>query len=125
MGLLGGGRMVRGALGVGGVSLRVPGWAGSPPRSAAAQPPRVPPQALSLCRFLGEQKLELAGRRVLELGAGTGIVGIFAAMLGAGGRPGGWGLPVGGGGTCGKGGGHPWVGGGSPFPCPVQNWKPV
>ncbi|NXY18211.1 EFMT3 methyltransferase, partial [Atrichornis clamosus] len=40
--------------------------------------------ALSLCRFLGEQHLELAGRRVLELGAGTGIVGIFAAMLGAG-----------------------------------------
>ncbi|NWY89609.1 EFMT3 methyltransferase, partial [Loxia curvirostra] len=39
--------------------------------------------ALSLCRFLGEQHLELAGRRVLELGAGTGIVGIFAAMLGA------------------------------------------
>ncbi|NXY39695.1 EFMT3 methyltransferase, partial [Pomatorhinus ruficollis] len=39
--------------------------------------------ALSLCRFLGEQNLELAGRRVLELGAGTGIVGIFAAMLGA------------------------------------------
>ncbi|XP_015472014.2 EEF1A lysine methyltransferase 3, partial [Parus major] len=30
--------------------------------------------ALSLCRFLGEQNLELAGRRVLELGAGTGIV---------------------------------------------------
>uniref|UniRef100_A0A8C3UQ07 EEF1A lysine methyltransferase 3 n=1 Tax=Catharus ustulatus TaxID=91951 RepID=A0A8C3UQ07_CATUS len=39
--------------------------------------------ALSLCRFLGEQNLELAGRRVLELGAGTGIVGIFTAMLGA------------------------------------------
>ncbi|XP_064494774.1 EEF1A lysine methyltransferase 3-like [Pseudopipra pipra] len=41
--------------------------------------------ALSLCRFLGEQRLDLGGRRVLELGAGTGIVGIFAAMLGAGG----------------------------------------
>ncbi|NWQ72019.1 EFMT3 methyltransferase, partial [Neopipo cinnamomea] len=47
--------------------------------------------ALSLCRFLGEQRLDLGGGRVLELGAGTGIVGIFAAGGGAevtlGGRP--------------------------------------
>lgn len=61
------------------------------PRSAALQPPLCAPQALSLCRFLGEQNLELAGRRVLELGAGTGIVGIFAAMMGAEGARGGQG----------------------------------
>lgn len=71
------------------------GWV--PPQ---CRPLFVPPQALSLCRFLGEQNVELAGRRVLELGAGTGIVGIFAAMLGAGGDT----YGAGGGGTRGVGG---------------------
>lgn len=86
------------------------GGEGDPPKGVLSPPrcrsPSVSPplQALSLCRFLGEQNLELAGRKVLELGAGTGIVGIFAAMLGAG--------P-----------GHPWVRGDPHFPCPVQNWR--
>ncbi|XP_058717074.1 EEF1A lysine methyltransferase 3 [Poecile atricapillus] len=39
--------------------------------------------ALSLCRFLGEQNLELAGRRGPGAGGRYRIVGIFAAMLGA------------------------------------------
>ncbi|XP_037227184.1 EEF1A lysine methyltransferase 3-like [Falco rusticolus] len=38
--------------------------------------------ALSLCRFLGEQRFDFRGRTVIELGAGTGIVGILAALLG-------------------------------------------
>ncbi|KAM6038931.1 EEF1A lysine methyltransferase 3 [Theristicus caerulescens] len=38
--------------------------------------------ALSLCRFLEEQRCDFRGRRVIELGAGTGIVGILAAFLG-------------------------------------------
>ncbi|XP_074989721.1 LOW QUALITY PROTEIN: EEF1A lysine methyltransferase 3 [Calonectris borealis] len=38
--------------------------------------------ALSLCRFLEEQRFDFRGRRVIELGAGTGIVGILAALLG-------------------------------------------
>lgn len=37
--------------------------------------------ALYLCRYL--EKLDLKGKRVIELGAGTGIVGILAARLGA------------------------------------------
>ncbi|KAM6294514.1 EEF1A lysine methyltransferase 3 [Aegotheles albertisi] len=40
--------------------------------------------ALSLCRFLAQAPpVPLRGCSVIELGAGTGIVGIFAAMLGA------------------------------------------
>lgn len=39
-------------------------------------------QALLLCRYLGEQSVELSGKRVIELGAGTGVVGILAARLG-------------------------------------------
>lgn len=39
-------------------------------------------QALHLCRFLEEQRVELRGKRILELGAGTGVVGIMAARLG-------------------------------------------
>ncbi|XP_054033332.1 EEF1A lysine methyltransferase 3 [Dryobates pubescens] len=38
--------------------------------------------ALSLCRFLGELRFDFRGRTVIELGAGTGIVGILAALLG-------------------------------------------
>ncbi|KAJ8260183.1 hypothetical protein GJAV_G00178030 [Gymnothorax javanicus] len=37
--------------------------------------------ALFLCRYLDH--LDLKGKRVIELGAGTGIVGILAARLGA------------------------------------------
>ncbi|XP_008282904.1 protein-lysine methyltransferase METTL21B isoform X2 [Stegastes partitus] len=39
--------------------------------------------ALHLCRYFGEQSVQLAGKRVIELGAGTGVVGILAARLGA------------------------------------------
>ncbi|XP_075593676.1 EEF1A lysine methyltransferase 3 isoform X2 [Balearica regulorum gibbericeps] len=38
--------------------------------------------ALSLCRYLEEQRFDFRGRTVIELGAGTGIVGILAALLG-------------------------------------------
>ncbi|XP_036957289.1 EEF1A lysine methyltransferase 3-like [Acanthopagrus latus] len=39
--------------------------------------------ALHLCRYLEEQAVELRGKRIIELGAGTGVVGILAARLGA------------------------------------------
>ncbi|KAL7407440.1 hypothetical protein ABVT39_008405 [Epinephelus coioides] len=39
--------------------------------------------ALNLCRYLEEQSVELRGKRIIELGAGTGVVGILAARLGA------------------------------------------
>ncbi|XP_006629367.1 EEF1A lysine methyltransferase 3 [Lepisosteus oculatus] len=39
--------------------------------------------ALCLCRYFEEQQFDFAGRRVIELGSGTGIVGILAARLGA------------------------------------------
>ncbi|KAG7493418.1 hypothetical protein JOB18_008710 [Solea senegalensis] len=39
--------------------------------------------ALLLCRFLEQQHVELRGKRVMELGAGTGVVGILAARFGA------------------------------------------
>ncbi|XP_041834653.1 EEF1A lysine methyltransferase 3-like [Melanotaenia boesemani] len=39
--------------------------------------------ALHLCRYLEDQSVELKGRRIIELGAGTGVVGILAARLGA------------------------------------------
>lgn len=42
----------------------------------------VPTQALFLCCYLGEQLVDLSGKRVIELGAGTGVVGILAARLG-------------------------------------------
>lgn len=39
-------------------------------------------QALHLCRYFEEQSVELRGKRIIELGAGTGVVGILAARLG-------------------------------------------
>ncbi|XP_020792693.1 EEF1A lysine methyltransferase 3 [Boleophthalmus pectinirostris] len=39
--------------------------------------------AIQLSNYLVEQSVELKGRRVIELGAGTGFLGIFAARLGA------------------------------------------
>uniref|UniRef100_A0A3Q3AVU0 EEF1A lysine methyltransferase 3 n=1 Tax=Kryptolebias marmoratus TaxID=37003 RepID=A0A3Q3AVU0_KRYMA len=39
--------------------------------------------ALHLCRYLEDESVELRGRRIIELGAGTGLVGILAARLGA------------------------------------------
>uniref|UniRef100_A0A3Q0TAT7 EEF1A lysine methyltransferase 3 n=1 Tax=Amphilophus citrinellus TaxID=61819 RepID=A0A3Q0TAT7_AMPCI len=39
--------------------------------------------ALHLCRYLEDQSVELRGKRLIELGAGTGVVGIVAARLGA------------------------------------------
>ncbi|XP_054859910.1 EEF1A lysine methyltransferase 3 [Eublepharis macularius] len=38
--------------------------------------------ALALCDYFEKQKLNFWGQKVLELGAGTGIVGILAALLG-------------------------------------------
>ncbi|XP_059185532.1 EEF1A lysine methyltransferase 3-like [Centropristis striata] len=39
--------------------------------------------ALQLCGYLEQQSVEVRGQRVIELGAGTGLVGILAARLGA------------------------------------------
>ncbi|XP_064354516.1 EEF1A lysine methyltransferase 3 [Dromaius novaehollandiae] len=38
--------------------------------------------ALALCGYFEEQRLDFRGKSVIELGAGTGIVGIVAALLG-------------------------------------------
>uniref|UniRef100_M3ZMU8 EEF1A lysine methyltransferase 3 n=1 Tax=Xiphophorus maculatus TaxID=8083 RepID=M3ZMU8_XIPMA len=38
-------------------------------------------RALHLCRYFEDPSVELRGRRVIELGAGTGVVGILAALL--------------------------------------------
>ncbi|XP_053723869.1 EEF1A lysine methyltransferase 3-like [Synchiropus splendidus] len=39
--------------------------------------------ALHLCRFMEKHGVELRGKRVVELGAGTGVVGIAASLIGA------------------------------------------
>ncbi|XP_010745224.3 EEF1A lysine methyltransferase 3 [Larimichthys crocea] len=39
--------------------------------------------ALHLCCYFEEQSVQLRGKRIIELGAGTGVVGILAARLGA------------------------------------------
>ncbi|XP_076841409.1 EEF1A lysine methyltransferase 3-like [Brachyhypopomus gauderio] len=39
--------------------------------------------AIHLCKFFEKTSLELSGKRVIELGAGTGFVSILAARLGA------------------------------------------
>ncbi|XP_071990921.1 elongation factor Ts, mitochondrial isoform X2 [Engystomops pustulosus] len=39
-------------------------------------------EALYLCTYFEEQKLNFKGKKVIELGAGTGIVGILASLLG-------------------------------------------
>lgn len=41
-------------------------------------------QALALCSFLdnNRQKVDMKGKEVLELGAGTGLVTIVASLLG-------------------------------------------
>ncbi|XP_069012430.1 EEF1A lysine methyltransferase 3-like [Embiotoca jacksoni] len=44
---------------------------------------RVWEAALHLCRYFEEKPVQLTGKRVIELGAGTGVVGILAARLGA------------------------------------------
>ncbi|KAM8976103.1 EEF1A lysine methyltransferase 3 [Pelodytes ibericus] len=38
--------------------------------------------AVYLCGYIEEQKLNFKGKKVIELGAGTGIVGILASLLG-------------------------------------------
>ncbi|XP_077097993.1 EEF1A lysine methyltransferase 3-like [Siphateles boraxobius] len=38
--------------------------------------------ALHLCQFFEKECLDLSGKRIIELGAGTGLVGIVAARLG-------------------------------------------
>ncbi|XP_078419418.1 EEF1A lysine methyltransferase 3-like [Cetorhinus maximus] len=37
---------------------------------------------IALCRYFEKEKINFTGRKVIELGAGTGIVGILAALLG-------------------------------------------
>ncbi|GCC35670.1 EEF1A lysine methyltransferase 3-like [Chiloscyllium punctatum] len=37
---------------------------------------------LTLCQFFQQEKINFSGMKVLELGSGTGIVGILAALLG-------------------------------------------
>ncbi|XP_048474771.1 EEF1A lysine methyltransferase 3 [Rhincodon typus] len=37
---------------------------------------------LALCQYFEDQKMSFCGRKVIELGAGTGIVGILAVLLG-------------------------------------------
>ncbi|KAM4560443.1 protein N-lysine methyltransferase METTL21A [Odontesthes bonariensis] len=39
--------------------------------------------AVVMCMYLELEKVELKGKRAIELGAGTGLVGIVAALLGA------------------------------------------
>ncbi|XP_064233353.1 EEF1A lysine methyltransferase 3 isoform X2 [Aotus nancymaae] len=39
-------------------------------------------QALSLCNYFESQNVDFRGKKVIELGAGTGIVGILAALQG-------------------------------------------
>ena len=39
-------------------------------------------QAVVLCEYLDKNRQLVAKKRVLELGAGTGLVGIFCGMLG-------------------------------------------
>ncbi|XP_007948251.1 EEF1A lysine methyltransferase 3 [Orycteropus afer afer] len=43
---------------------------------------RVWDAALSLCRYFENQNVDFRGKKVIELGAGTGIVGILAALQG-------------------------------------------
>ncbi|XP_019412018.1 PREDICTED: protein-lysine methyltransferase METTL21B [Crocodylus porosus] len=38
--------------------------------------------ALALCQYFEKQQLDFRGKQVIELGAGTGIVGILATLLG-------------------------------------------
>ncbi|XP_075447720.1 EEF1A lysine methyltransferase 3 [Ascaphus truei] len=38
--------------------------------------------ALDLCGYFEEQKLNFSGKKVIELGAGTGVVGILVSLLG-------------------------------------------
>ncbi|KAI4894633.1 hypothetical protein NFI96_011393, partial [Prochilodus magdalenae] len=45
--------------------------------------PTVQPAALALCKFLETNQINLKGKAVLELGAGTGMVSIVASFLGA------------------------------------------
>lgn len=39
-------------------------------------------QAVVLCMYLELGKVDIKGKEVIELGAGTGLVGIVAALLG-------------------------------------------
>ena len=63
-----------------GANLHVvtPGWAGNLGTGG-----RVWPGAAAMCQLLVSMQPELQGSSVLELGAGAGAVGIFAAALGA------------------------------------------
>lgn len=43
---------------------------------------RVCRQAVVMCMYLEMGKVDLQGKEVIELGAGTGLVGIVAALMG-------------------------------------------
>lgn len=35
-----------------------------------------------LCQYFDDEKINFAGKKIIELGSGTGIVGIMAVLLG-------------------------------------------
>ncbi|XP_078388905.1 EEF1A lysine methyltransferase 3-like, partial [Cetorhinus maximus] len=39
-------------------------------------------QGLALCRYFDKEQIQFYGKKVIELGSGTGIVGILATLLG-------------------------------------------
>ena len=60
------------------LTLDVPGWGRGIGTGGA-----VWPAAGALCRWLRKERREVAGTAVLELGSGTGAVGLFAVGCGA------------------------------------------
>ncbi|XP_023380529.1 EEF1A lysine methyltransferase 3 isoform X1 [Pteropus medius] len=55
---------------------------GRPPSRSCMRAGIGVPTALSLCNYFESQNVDFRGKKVIELGAGTGIVGILAALQG-------------------------------------------